>query len=216
MGWFTKKESIEDQVQSGVRAAIEEMRTNASNDTFRSRISSALSGGYDGADTLHDIYKDFGYPEDLTFDEFWNMYRRFGIAKNVVELPVDTGWISPPEIDGSEQFNRDLELLIDDQNMWQRLKGLDTRQRVGRYAGMFMRVRDGLSPDKPIEGKLSGLGSLVQMIPLYESQLDVVSTDQDPMSDTYGQPTMYQFVGTAEGNRNEDDVSSFNIHPARS
>lgn len=215
MGWFTKKESIEDQVQSGVRAAIEEMRTNASNDTFRSRISSALSGGYDGADTLHNIYEDFGYPEDLTFDEFWNMYRRFGIAKNVVELPVDTGWISPPEIDGSEQFNRDIKLLIDDQNMWQRLKGLDTRQRVGRYAGMFMRVRDGLSPDKPIEGKLSGLGSLVQMIPLYESQLDVVSTDQDPMSDTYGQPTMYQFVGTAEGNRNEDDVSSFNIHPDR-
>ncbi|MCK5666845.1 MAG: hypothetical protein KAI17_25325, partial [Thiotrichaceae bacterium] len=60
--------------------------------------------------------------------------------------------------------------IIDNLNLWQRMKGADTRQRVGRYAGIFMRVRDGLSPELPLESKLPGVGALVQMIPLYESQ----------------------------------------------
>jgi hypothetical protein len=95
------------------------------------------------------------------------------------------------------------------------VKGLDNRQRVGRYAGLFMRVRDNKQPQEPIEGKLGGLGALVQMIPLYEGQLTVLETENDPTADNYGQPTMYQFNGGAAGNRNEKIRDSFNIHPSR-
>lgn len=191
------------------------LSANASDDTIRSRIASAISGGYDYADTMHNVYLDFGYPASLQFSHFWNMYRRFGIAKNIIDLPVDASWMTPPVVEGSEQFNNELKRLIDQTNLWHRVKGLDTRQRVGRYAGMFMRVRDGKSPEKPIEGKLSGVGSVVQMIPLYEGQLQVLETDQDPMSETYGQPTMYQFNSGSVGNRNEKDNNSFSIHPSR-
>ena len=70
---------------------LEPVENAGSMDTgLRARIASMISGGYDWADTLHNIYLDFGYPENLDFNNYWNMYRRFGIAKNVVELPVDT------------------------------------------------------------------------------------------------------------------------------
>lgn len=193
----------------------QELQTNAIDHSIRTRMASLLSGGNDFADTLHNIYLDFGYPNQLKFPNFWNMYRRFGIAKNVVELPVDTGWITPPTIEANEAFLKELERLNARINLWVRLKGLDTRQRVGRYAGMFMRVRDGLTPDKPLEGKVSGESVLMDMVPLYESQLEVVESDQNATSETFGQPIKIQYSQSAPGSRNEEARNTITIHASR-
>ncbi len=205
-------------VHQSVESALTGMAPhgNASVDQgIRKRFASAISGGYDFADTLHNIYIDYGYPATLSFFNFWNMYRRFGIARRAVELYPDQTWLDDPIVDGGEQFNREFERLNMRLGVWRRLKGQDTRQRVGRYAGMFMRVRDNLSPEKPIEGTLPGVGALVDMIPLYESQLDVSTTEDDPTADSFGMPTMYQFNGGNVGNRNEKNGASFRIHPSR-
>lgn len=186
-----------------------------SSQAIRSRMATVMSGGYDFADTLHNIYLDFGYPVQLKFSNFWNMYRRFGIAKNVVELPVNTGWITPPTIEAPEAFLKELERLNNRINLWVRLKGLDTRQRVGRYAGMFMRVHDGKNPDSPLEGKLGGESVLMDMVPLYESQLEVTKSDQDPNSETFGQPEILQYRQSIEGDRNEETNNTINIHASR-
>jgi len=182
--------------------------------TLRSRIASAVSGGYDNADTLHNIFLDFGYPTTLSFDNFWNMYRRFGIARNVVELPVETSWMTPPVVTGSDQFNSELEKMVTRLKLWKRLKGLDTRQRVGRYAGLFIRVADGQQPDKPLNGMPSGT-AIVSITPLYEGQLKVLETDTNPGSPTYDQPTMYQYSTGGVGDRDERSQSSFSIHHSR-
>lgn len=224
MAWFkrskqpTVAEQVKAEMQANLDAAMKQLENNsvaADPNSLRGRLAGALSGGYDFSDTMHNVFLDFGYPQTITFAQFWNMYRRFGIAKNVADLPVDTGWMTPPIVDGSAQFNRELERMIEDQHLWKRVKGLDNRQRVGRYAGLFMRVRDGKAPELPIESKLGGAGALVQMIPLYEGQLTVLETENDPTADDYGQPTMYQFNGGSVGNRNEKIRDSFSIHPAR-
>jgi hypothetical protein len=224
MAWFSRNkqpsvaEQVKAEVEAELNAALKQLENNsvaADPTSLRGRLAGAISGGYDFSDTMHNVFLDFGYPQSISFDQFWNMYRRFGIAKNVADLPVDTGWISPPIVEGSDQFNRDLERLINEQKLWKRVKGLDNRQRVGRYAGLFMRIRDDKSPEMPIEGKLNGIGSLVQMIPLYEGQLKVLETENDPKKDNYGQPTMYQFNGGSAGNRNEKIRDSFSVHPSR-
>jgi hypothetical protein len=216
------KKYTQSEVNATVHQAVESAMTglaphaNASGDSgVRQRLAAAISGGYDFADTLHNIYLDFGYPLSLTFFNFWNMYRRFGIARRVVELYPDQTWLDDPEVEGGDAFNKELEKLNEKLGLWRRLKGLDTRQRVGRYAGMFMRVRDNLPPDKPIESKLSGLETLVDMVPLYESQLQVSTTQDDPKQDDFGMPTMYQFNAGTSGTRNEAAGSSFQIHPSR-
>jgi len=193
-----------------------ETNNHSQNDNIRSRMASLLSGGYDFGDTLHNIYLDYGYPAKVDFFNQWNMYRRFGIAKNIVELPPDVSWMTPPTINGSDQFNKEFEALVKQVKFWVRMKGLDVRQRVGRYAGMFMRVKDNLTPDMPIErGGLNGLSSLVETMPLYESQLDVIESDTNAMSETFGQPIMYQFSSGIVGSRNPDATSVINIHASR-
>ena len=53
------------------------------------------------------------------------------------------------------------------------------------------------------------------MVPLYESQLKVSTTQDDPKADDFGMPTMYQFTSGTAGTRDEKAGASFNIHPSR-
>lgn len=207
--------------QQAVQNALEQQQPlyfNAADDGMRQRIAAAVAGGgYDGADTLHNIYCDYGYPAQLDFSHFWNMWRRFGVAGRAISAFPDQTWLDTPTVESKNAaFTRDLDALNETHGVWRRLKGLDVRQRVGRYAGMFMRVRDSKKPNEPIEGKLGGTAALVDMLPLFESQLRVVDTQDDPEADDFGQPTMYEFVGGVEGDRNERTVATtFQIHPSR-
>lgn len=217
MAWFRKKQTaVNEQQPQFSQTDVQQLMVNVQSD-IRARIAAAVGGGYDFADTLHNIYLDFGYPQSLEFSNFWNMYRRLGIAQNVVELPVEMSWMRPPTIasETDQQFNREIEKLIDQVSLFQRLKGLDTRQRVGRYAGMFMRVRDNKKPYQPIEGTLNGVGAIMQMVPLYEGQLEVLEIDDDPTSERYTLPETYQFKGSGPGSRNEKEAASFTIHHSR-
>lgn len=192
-----------------------EFIVNTLANNFRQRIAAAISGGYDSADTLHNVYLDYGYPLQLDFFNFWNMYRRFGVATRVVELYPEQTWLDAPIIDSTNAvFLRELEIIVERFGLWRRLKGLDVRQRVGRYAGLFMRVRDSAQPSQAIEGSLSGINALFDMVPLYESQLKVLTTETNPTSEQFGFPTSYQFASNT-GRRNENTAASFTIDPTR-
>lgn len=209
----------EQQVMFNEAMQIMESRINSLTGDVRGRLAAAISGGYEFSDTLHNVFLDYGYPQTVTFYMLWNMYRRFGIARNGADLPVDIGWMTPPEVGGdeaSDEFKNAFNDLVVKTEFWQRLKGLDKRQRVGRYAGMFMRVRDDRPPHEPIDKtKITGVDSIMQMIPLYEGQLEVTTTEQDPRKENYSQPTMYMFKGNGIGDRNEKSGANFNIHPDR-
>jgi len=213
---MNESEMQKKYMAEAVQAVAEHLQLNTIDNTIRSRIATAISGGYDFADTMHNIYLDFGYPQQLAFFHFWNMYRRFGIARNVVDLVVNITWMTEPKLETTDaQFIREFEALNKRVKVWNRIKGLDKRQRVGRYAGMFMRVRDGKDPKEPIDGTLNGETALVQMVPLYEGQLKVLTTQDNPRADDYGMPTMYQFSSGEAGNRNEKTKAAFEIHPSR-
>jgi len=176
---------------------------------------SIVSGGYDNADTMHQIYEDFGYPNSIGFEGFWNMYRRFGLAKAVVDMLVDLTWVDAPTIKSeSKVFVGEFGDLVRNTHLWNRMKGLDRRQRVGRYAGMFIQIKDGKRPDKPV-GILNGISAIVKLVPLYEGQLEVQSAELDVMKPNYGEPTLYKFNGSGTGSRDEHKSNSFSIHPSR-
>lgn len=206
-----------EQVNELLQMATNEMAANSHAVTRaqRGQIAALMSGGYDFADTLHNIYLDYGYPAQLDFTNYFNMYRRFGIAKKVVETYPDLGWKDKPIIEGPEKFLLELDEIDKKFYMLNRLKGLDTRQSIGRYAGMFMRVRDNKKPNEPLVGSLNGINTLVSMMPLNEGQLKVLTIENDPTKDDFGLPTMYQLDTSTTGNRNDKSQQSISIHPSR-
>lgn len=198
-----------------LRAMAVELNQLATNDRAHHAGLRNYQSSIAGSDTLHNIDVEYGYPQDLKFKDFYNMYKRSGFAKAVINIPVNTCWSTSPTIDADKSFQKEFDKLNERLNVWQRCKGLDKRQRVGRYAGMFMRVRDGKDPSEELEGVLNGESALVEMMPLYESQLDVINTDDDPLSDNFGQPILYQYSQAAEGSRNKEVAKNINIHASR-
>ena len=177
--------------------------------------ASLRSGTNDQGDQLHNVYCDFGYPNYLDFFNYWNMFRRFGIAARVVNLVPDLCWLMPPVVTSKNtQFDAEFKALLKNTKLWNRLKGLDKRQRVGRYAGLFIQVSDGKKPDQPVEN-LNGVANIVNLKPIYEGQLEVTTTEQNNLNPDYGNPTMYNYNSGDVGNRNDEAATSYNIHPSR-
>lgn len=220
MAWaiFKSKEAqLEDYRAKAVNELVERLDTIVPNNRthWANYAQNLVSGNYDHADTMHNIFSDFGYPDNLEIRNYLNIWRRFGVAKAVVEIFPTFCWLTEPTITSdNEQFNSEVKQLIEKNKLFERLKGLDIRQRIGRYGGLFMRVRDGKQLNTEV-GKLSGTMSLLNIQPMDESQLDVIKVDEDERSERFGEPLYYQFDSTAVGNRNENLGKTFEIHPSR-
>ena len=184
------------------------------------------TGGYHFADTKRDVWEVAGYPKKVNFDMHWNMQARFGIAKAGIHRIVDKCWQSNPQITDGEydgnraltKFEQDLEILIEKHYLFARLKGVDWRNRIGRYAGILPIVTESqkTNPSQPASKSL-GIESLLKLVPLPESQLDVnsVRSNSDISSAEYGMPEYYNLRQDVNGDRNPVENSEIQLDPSR-
>lgn len=192
-----------------------------------------LMSGYHGADTKRNVWEAVGYPDQVDFDDQYNLQDRLGLAKAVIMLPPTYTWSKPPNVfdqpiedehgnlierDPTE-FEQAVNVLVKKYKLWQRLKGMDWRQRVGRYGGITIGAREpngeGKSPSDPLEA--SGLESLVRLSPVLESQIDVTesSTINDFNSESFGHPEYYNYRSNVTGDINAIENAQFQLDPTR-
>mgnify|MGYP003108889998 CR=1 FL=1 len=184
------------------------------------------TGSYHYADQKRDVWTVAGYPQYVDFDMHWNMQARFGIAKAGIHRIVDKCWQSSPTItdgdfDGKRpltKFEQDLEVLIEKHYLFARLKGVDWRNRIGRYAGILPIVTETqkTSPREPAS-KSRGIEALLKLVPLPESQLSVdnVRSNSDISSADYGMPEHYNLRQDVSGDRNPVENSQIQLDPSR-
>ena len=181
-------------------------------------------------ETNRNIICQYGYPEAPSFKDFYAVGRRVGLGTAVINAPVDVCWSEYPEVkdvltfdkngepetEANSDFIKELNRLIGSRNLqfWERIKGLDRKQRFGMYAGMLLVTRDelGRSASQPLDSLLPG--QLVKMIPFYEAQLIPIEYDQDIGSPNYGEPTMWQLIENAV-NPKPGKQLSMEVHPSR-
>lgn len=182
----------------------------------------AMFPGYFNATPKHDHKKDFGWPENLGFDEFFYVYNRNGMAAAAVNKTIGKTWESHPELvqnEDAEQTPREKEVYdhFREIRFWQMLMEADRRSLVGGYAGVIFRFADSKRFNEPVE-RVAGLAALVEIIPAWAGQLYVSNWDTDELSENYGKPTMFSFneaqveeVKNSVNKRNR----SFEVHPDR-
>ncbi|MGJ8516635.1 anti-CBASS protein Acb1 family protein [Carnimonas bestiolae] len=163
-------------------------------------------------------WADYGYPEHIGFEQFFNMFRRNGLARAGVMKHVDKSWQTLPYIqegaegdnpDDETQWESDIAQLFRRLHIWQRFQAADWRNRIGRYSALYIVFSDGKTPDQPVTGKVG----LISIQPLYEAQLEPSDWDKDPTSDTYGQPIMYRLCQISQDDN--QSVAKIDIHPDR-
>jgi hypothetical protein len=168
--------------------------------------------------TKHDHWKDFGWPENLTFAQLYRIYTRNGLAAAAVDRTIAKTWESNPIIWESEKpaesvAEKDIRRAFQRLRLWQMAQEADRRSMVGRYAGLILRLRDDQPFSAPVERVPGGLDGIAEVIPAWEEQLRVAQWDFNPQSETYGRPVMFEFSEAAVGDQQQP--RQFPVHPDR-
>lgn len=172
-----------------------------------------------------DLYGQFGYSKSLCFNDYMNAYQRNPSATAAVDRMLKKCWGEYPrvkELREGEDTAQDQEAtpwekqvsdLFVRMKLWDKVRDTDKRRMIGRYAGAILRIADGQPVNLPV-----GTGRLVEIIPVYESQLRVTEWNSDLSSPEFGLPAMYQYR-TRLPESNTDDQGQpeewADVHPSR-
>lgn len=184
---------------------------------------SILSAFRGSVNKKHDFNRDFGYPEtsELTFEFFYEMWKRNGFARGMVEKTRNKTWQTNPTLtmtstDRIKQtpYERRLTRHFDRIRLWQALAETDMRSMVGKYSGVILQLGDGRPYHQPVNRVPGGVDGIISATPCWERQLEPSEWDRDPMSPNYGKPSMYRFNESVVDSEN-GKVRTFMVHPDR-
>lgn len=172
------------------------------------------------------LYQEFGYPQSITFRDFYNIYRRNAAGFAVVHRLLDGCWQDYPVIIDGDQaeeakettpWEKDVTRLM--KKWWSKIKDADRRNMVGRYSALLLQVKDNRVWSEPVDIKLVkslGEAALVKLIPVWEQQLTVAAWDNDRLSPTFGQPVMFNFNEQPVGDETFiGPTRGEQVHPSR-
>lgn len=182
-----------------------------------------ISGYNPGSDAKHTrMYAEYGYPTTLTFENYYDMFERNGLAAAGVNRAIETCWQEYPTLleyeDTHDETSQESDIAdhFKRLNFWGNLVEADRYSRIGEYAGVIFRFRDGKRFDEPVDSVSGGLDGIAEIIPVMQSQLKPSAWITDPENEYYGKVAMYQFQEAAmDTNMSNMKVRQFQVHPDR-
>lgn len=189
---------------------------HALNDARMARARMGLLTPSMGLDNKrHSAWCEYGFPEQITYDNLYSLYRRGGIAHGAVEKLVGKCWQTNPEIiEGDDADESEDETAWEKKSkqvftsrLWRSFADADRRRLVGRYAGILLHIRDEKDWNLPVT---KGRG-LQKVSVAWAGSLTVGEWDTGLNSKTYGQPKMWQYTERLPNGSSR----RVNIHPDR-
>lgn len=185
----------------------------------RDRLARLMPWAY-GLSTKHDYGRDYGWPEQLRFEQFYRLYCRSGLAAAAVDKTIGKTWATMPalwesEKPGNTAAEKAIRKHFTKRKIWRSFMDADRRSMVGEYAGAIILLRDGQKLDQPVTRVRKGIENVVGVIPAWQGQLTPVEWDNVETSETYGEPLFYQFNEQAVGNPQNAAKSQIRIHRDR-
>lgn len=200
------------QLELAVNHAVNDYRASL----LRQRFASNVTGGLDAKRSR--AWKEFGYKENLTFDDFYKAYRRNGIAFGIIDKLITKCWSTDPKVyEGTEvekdrdatPWERNVEGIFDAEETWQAFEEADRRRMVGGYSALLLRIRDSKDWNEAVE---PGSYELVELIPVWAKNIKPKDIETDTDSDNYGKPKAWEYTELLNGDGNTRAVT---IHPDR-
>lgn len=182
---------MSDQLQLAVNHALNDLRM--------ARARMGMLNPSMGLDAKRNAaWCEYGFKQDLEFQDFFNLYKRGGIAHGAVEALVSNCWKTDPwviegdDADRADRGTRWEGSLADTAKraqLWRALSVADRYRLVGRYSGLILHIRDGRTWREPA---IKGRG-LERVTPAWAGSLLPVDFDTNENRETYGQPGRWQY-----------------------
>jgi uncharacterized protein len=176
------------------------------------------------SDPRRDVDAECRYPISIKAEDYSAMWRRFGIAKRVVNIESMESWQVKPEIyDSEESDETEFEITFKKVNERHKLLAkmlkADCMSGIGRYGIMLLGINDGKKLSQPVAGvpksgvfeegmvvkaPSNGKARKLLFVRVFDESMAKVSKwDNDPQSPRFGQPEMYTITLLSP-----DDLSS--------
>ena len=162
-----------------------------------------------------DAWAEYGYKEKLTFQDFFNLYTRHGIARGVVDRIAEKVFQTAPwVIQGSKDDERkdetpweaEFKAITEDVDVWWYFKEAYAMRMVGGWSGLilvFSNDKEGL--DKEVKKG----AVLTDMIPVWSGQL------QPSTRDAVGNVTLWNYTPSGFDSTELQQATPTTIHPSR-
>lgn len=146
----------------------------------------------------HSAWCEYGFPEQVTYENLYALYRRGGIAHGAVEKLVGKCWQTNPELIEGDDADESKDETPWEKNakkvftkrLWRAFAEADRRRQVGRYAGILLHINDSRTWDQPVfRGK-----SLKKVTIAWAGSITVSEWVTDQKSADYGQPKQWKYV----------------------
>lgn len=170
-----------NKLELACNAAIDEIR--------RARMFNDLGFGLDDKRKCSS-WVEYGYPQEITFGDLYNLYRRGGIAFGAIDKLVNKCWSTKPYIVQGNELDKTRavtkwEKEVNALPIWRKFKEADKRRLVGRFSALILRINDGGRFHEPVRSSRT----LVDAIPVWESALKIIERNADT-----GEPEYWQYT----------------------
>lgn len=179
---------------------LDQLRSvNATVSMMRTAYAAALGYGYQGE---RNVYTALGYISQLTFDDYLAKFTRQDIAKTIVRAPVEETWREVPQVvergtsaEEETKFEKAWNEFVTNPKLrvWHYLFRLDLVCGIGRYGVLYLGFDD-IKNRSELAQEVQGTPSLKFMSPLMENHARVTTWEEDPASERYGQPKLYDLT----------------------
>lgn len=183
---------------------------HALNDVRMARVRAMAFNPGMGLDSKRQsAWCEYGFKDDLTFDDLYKLYRRGGIAHGAVNKLASNCWKTNPQVIEGEQSDESQEMTpwergsiqVFNHRFWRTFARADVRRLVGRWAGILLHIKDSREWIEPVvKGK-----ALQKITPAWASALKVATRDSN------GSITMWQYTETLS----DGSTAQRKIHPDR-
>lgn len=147
----------------------------------RARAGMARTMGLDNK--RPDAWAEYGYKEKLSFQDFYNLYARHGVAAGVVDRVAEKVFQTAPwVIQGPKEANKKpttewelaFETLAEDTDLWWYFKEAYAMRMVGAWSGLILRFSNDTAQlsEPPTAGAM-----LQDLIPVWRGQLQIATRD---------------------------------------
>ena len=184
--------NLTNSTNSIIPKTLKDVHTFESVIQSRMNYSGVLGESYGGN---RDLYQALGYDKKLTYQNYYNMFKREDIGKTLIEKLPKTCWTNPPIVTDEQPnsvFENAFEEFAKKYSLYSLLFRADKLMGLGVYGVLFLGFNDVKSSDLSTEVLPGTNLELLYMQPYSSEAAKIHSVELDPGNERFGLPKLYQ------------------------
>lgn len=178
----------------------------------RAELAAQLGKQFDGD---RDIYKQAGYPSEISFEKYNGKYTRQDIAGRIVDAPALATWQKPPTLKDGDlgetlfiqtwnrlvNFNRTVSSIEDQKSIWHYLMRIDKMSGIGKFGVLLVGINDGWELNQPLARAVElkeQPAKFLYLSPYDEGNAEVNEVSKDPTTNRFNLPKTYSITTGAD------------------